>query len=99
MTYQQSNPFLAAAATVLGLGLKFIPVPKKSIHPDNIDEALKQFNRDFYLNVHLADGDADSDNEEPIEKLQVNSKWMPDQPPFDITQCLGNVEGAITRNF
>jgi hypothetical protein len=24
---------------------------------------------------------------------------MPDQPPFDITQHLGNFEGAITRNF
>ena len=97
LTTKKSIP--AAAATVLGLGLKFIPVPKKSIRPDDIDEALKQFDRDFYLNVHFADDNADSDNEEPIEKLQVNSKWMPDQPPFDITQRLGNFEGAITRNF
>jgi hypothetical protein len=51
------------------------------------------------LNVCFADDEADSDNEEPIEKLQVNSKWMPDQTPFDITQRLGDFEGAITRNF
>jgi hypothetical protein len=89
----------AAAATVLGLRLKFIPVPKKSIRLDDINEALKRFNRDFYLNVHFTDDDADSDSEEPIEKLQVNSKWMPDQPLFDITQRLSNFEGAITRNF
>ncbi len=77
-----------AAATVLNLGLKFIPVPKKSIRPDDINEALKQFDRDFYLNVHFANDDADSDNEEPIEKLQVNSKWMPDQPPLILLNVL-----------
>jgi hypothetical protein len=58
-----------------------------------------QFNRYFYLKVHFANDDADTDNEEPIEKLQVNSKWMPDQPPIEIIQHLGNFEGAITRNF
>jgi hypothetical protein len=89
----------ASAATVLGLGLKFIPIPKKSICPDDINEALKQFDRDLYLNVHYTNDDADSDNEETIEKLRVNSKWMPDQPPFDFNQRLGNFEGAITRNF
>jgi hypothetical protein len=83
LTTKKSIP--AAAATVLGLDLKFIPIPKKSICPDDIDEALKQFNRDFYLNVHFANDNANSDNEEPIENLQVNSKWMPNQPPFDIT--------------
>jgi hypothetical protein len=51
------------------------------------------------MKVHFIDDNADTNDEEPIEKLQVNSKWMPDQPPYDITQCLGNFEGAITRNF
>jgi hypothetical protein len=97
LTKKKSIP--AAAATVLSLGLKFIPVPKRSIGPDDIDEALKQFDRDFYLNIHFTDDNVDSDNEEPIEKLQVYSKWMPDQPPFDIAQRLGDFEGAITRNF
>jgi hypothetical protein len=97
LTTKKSIP--TVAATVLGLGLIFIPVPKKSIRPDDINGALKQFDRDFYLNVNFANDDADSDNEKPIEKLRVNSKWMPDLPPFDITQRLGNCEGAITRNF
>jgi hypothetical protein len=39
----------AAALTVLGFGLKFIPVPKKSIRQDDVDEAIKQFDCDFYL--------------------------------------------------
>ncbi len=86
LTTKKSIP--AAAATVVGLCLKLIPVPKKSIHPDDINEALKRFDRDFYLNVHFANDNADSDNEEPIAKLQVNRKWIPDQPPFDITQCV-----------
>ena len=60
LTKKKSIP--AAAATVLGLGLIFIPVPKKSIRPDDINGALKQFDRDFYLNVHFTDDNVDSDN-------------------------------------
>jgi hypothetical protein len=47
LTTKKSIP--AAAATVLGFGLKFIPVPKKSIKQDDVDEAIKRFDRDFYL--------------------------------------------------
>jgi hypothetical protein len=60
LTTKKSIP--AVAATVLSLGLKYIPVPKKSIRPDDINEALKQFDRDFYLNVHFTDDNVDSDN-------------------------------------
>ncbi len=89
----------AAASTVLGYGLKFISVPKKSIHQNDVDEAMKRFDRDFYLKVFFADYDYSSKDEEPIEKLRINSKWTPDQPPFKITQRLGDFEGAIFRNF
>jgi hypothetical protein len=89
----------AAASTILGFGLKFIPVPKKSIHQDDVDEAIKRFNRDFYLKVFFADDEYTSEDDEPIEKLRVNSKWTPDQPPFNITKRLGNFEAAILRNF
>jgi hypothetical protein len=37
LTTKKSIP--AAAATVLGFGLKFIPVPKKSIKRDEVDQA------------------------------------------------------------
>jgi len=79
LTTKKSIP--AAAATVLGFGLKIIPVPKKSINQDDINEAIKIFDRDFYLKVFFADSDNDSDDEEPIKKLQVYSVWKPDQPP------------------
>jgi hypothetical protein len=89
----------AAALTVLGFGLKFIPIPKKSIRQDDVGKAIKQFDRDFYLKVFFADNNNTSDDEEPIKKLRVTSNWMPDQPPFKITQWLGNFEGAMQRNF
>ncbi len=37
----------AAASTVLGFGLKFIPIPNKSIRQDDVDKAIKRFDRDF----------------------------------------------------
>ena len=98
LTTKKSIP--AAAATVLGFGLKFIPVPKKSIKQDDVDEAIKQFDRDFYLKVFFADSDDDDDDDEnPIEKLRVNSVWKPDQPPHKITQRIEEFEHAIDRNF
>jgi hypothetical protein len=79
-------------ATVLGFGLKFIPIPKKSIHQDDVDKAVKQFDQDFYLKVFFAINNKNLDNKEPIEKLQVNSVWKPDQPPHKITKCIGDLE-------
>jgi hypothetical protein len=97
LTTKESIP--PTAATVLGVGLKFIPVPKKSIHQNNVGKAIKRFDRDFYLKVFFANDDENSDDEEPIEKLQINSVWKPDQPPHKITQRIGDFEGAIERNF
>jgi hypothetical protein len=76
----------AAALTILGFGLKFIPIPKKTIRQDDINKFIKRFDHDFYLKVFYADDCNTSDYEEPIKKLRVTSKWMPDQPPFKITQ-------------
>ena len=90
LTAKKSIP--AVAVTVLGFGLKFIPIPKKSIKRNEVDQAIKQFDRDFYLKVFFANSEDDSDDEEPIEKLQINSMWMPDQPPHRITQCMGDFE-------
>jgi len=88
LTTKKSIP--AAAATVLGFGLKFIPVPKKSIKQDDVDEAIKRFDRDFYLKVFFADSDDDDDDEDPIKKLRVNSVWKPDQPPTKLLNASEN---------
>ncbi len=89
----------AAASTVLGFSLKFIPIRKESIRQDDIYKAIKWFERVYYLKAFFANSNNTSDNEEPIKKLRVTSKWMPDQPPVKITQQCGNFEGAIQRNF
>jgi hypothetical protein len=49
--------------------------------------------------VCFANDDYTSEDNEPIEKLRINSKWMPDQPPFKITQRIGNFKGAISCYF
>jgi hypothetical protein len=89
----------AAASIVLGYGMKFIPVPKKSIRQDDVDEAIKRFERDFFLKVFFADDEYTSEDDEPPEKLRISNNWMPDQPPLPITQRIGNFENAIYRNF
>jgi hypothetical protein len=66
LTSSKSIP--AAAATVHGFGLKFIPVPKKSCQ-DEVDKAIKRFDRNFYLKVHFADEEQDNEEEEAIDKL------------------------------
>jgi hypothetical protein len=93
LTSSKSIP--SAATSILGFGLKFIPVPKKSIRQTDVNEAIKRFDRNFYLEVHFADDNVEED-EESVKKLQVNSTWKPDQPPYKITQRLGQFEGAIS---
>ncbi len=65
-----------ATAFLLGLGLKFIPVPKKSLGLREIDEGIYHFNHDMFLKIHFAGDDKD---DVPYEKLQVRSTWKPDQ--------------------
>ncbi len=67
LTTKKSNP--AAAATDLSFGLKLIPIPKESIHQDEVDEAVKQFDQDFYQKFLFADKDTNLDDKEPIKKL------------------------------
>ena len=71
----------AAAAFLLGFRLKFIPVPKKSLRPNDIDEGIDRFNLCIFLKIHFAEDDKEN---EPYEKLRVKSTWKPDQPPFEI---------------
>jgi len=89
----------AAAACILENGLKFIPNPKKSIHRDNIDEAMRWFTWDAYLKVLFANKDATDEEDEEIEPLRVNSKWMPTAIPNNIASRVGNFDGAFTRHF
>ncbi len=86
LTTKKSIP--AAAATVLGFGLKFIPVPKKSILQYDVVEAVKQFDRDFYLKVFFANEDANSDDMEPIKNCESTVCGSPISPPTRLLNAL-----------
>jgi hypothetical protein len=62
LTSSKSIP--SAATSILGFGLKFIPVPKKSIRQTEVDEAIKRIDCDFYLKVHFANDDAEEDKDQ-----------------------------------
>ncbi len=85
-----------AAAFLLGLWLKFIPVPKKSLGLKGIDEGIDQFNRDMFLKIHFAGDDKD---DVPYEKLRVRSTWKPDQLPNKILSRLRKFECAMKKQF
>jgi hypothetical protein len=89
----------SVAAIILGFGLKFIPVSTKSIHQDDINKTIKQLGQDFYLKVFFANNNTNLVDEEPIEKLQVNSALKPVQPPHKFTKPIRDLEEAIKRNF
>ena len=98
-TFHDSTPgksLAVAAAFLLGFGLKFIPVPKKSLWPNDIKEGIDCFDLDMFLKIHFEEDDKE---DEPYEKLRVKSTWKPDQPPFKICQRLGNFECAMQRQF
>ena len=86
----------AAAAFLLGSGLKFIPIPKRSLQLNEIDEGINRFDRDMFLKIHFAGDDKD---DEPYKKLQVKSTWKSDQPPNKILSRLSKFECAMQKQF
>ena len=67
----------------MGNGFKFVITPKKSIKADEIRTSVERFSRIIALKAHFADDEQD-DNE--IDRLRVNSEWIPDDIPLDIQQ-------------
>jgi hypothetical protein len=86
----------AAAAFLLGFGLKFIPVPKKSLGLREIDEGIDCFDRDMFLKIHFA---GDDEDDIPYKKLRVKSTWKPDQPPNKILMRHSEFECAMKKQF
>ncbi len=89
---------LAAAQYLLGFGLKFIPVPKKLSRPIDIYQGIDRFDQDMFLKILFA-GDDNENNKQPHKKLQVKSKWLPDQPTLKILSRLSAFGNAMSRQF
>ena len=88
--------FPPAAASLLGLGHKYIIVPKKSLKSNDIDETTKRFIRDLYLKVHFAE---DDDEEDTISPLRVNSEWMPNDIPDEVRKRTIKFVDEVYRHF
>jgi hypothetical protein len=86
----------AAAALLLSFGLKFIPIPKKSLGLKEIDEGIDRFDCDMFLKIHFAGDDKDN---ETYKKPRVKSTWKPDQPPNKILSRLSKFECAMKKQF
>jgi hypothetical protein len=56
----------AATEFLLGFGMKFIQIPKKSLQPNDINEGIDCFDRDMFLKIQFARDDEDN---KPYEKL------------------------------
>lgn len=74
LTTNKSEPTDSRAT--LGLGLKFIPSPKKTSPAKQIESALSRFERNLWLKCFFA-GEEDEDSEHKSSKLYVKSKWTP----------------------
>ncbi len=85
-----------AAAFLLGFGLKFIPIPKKSLQLKDIDEGIDHFDHDMFLKIHFA---GDDEDDEPYEKLRVESTRKLDQPPNKILSRLSKFNCAMKKQF
>ncbi len=86
----------AAATFLLGFGLRFIPIPKKSLQLKEIDEGINRFDRDMFLKIYFA---GDEEDDEPNMKLRVKSTWKLDQPPNKILSRLSKFECAMKKQF
>ena len=84
-----------SASSILGNGLKFIPVPRMNTNLDDIGFTLKRLERDVQLKVFFADDDLEGNN--VIEPLRINSEWVPDSTPEDVKRRIESFASAIKR--
>jgi hypothetical protein len=84
LTNGRSMP--AAATSILGMGMKFIPTPQWTPHPDVVNESIDRFECDLGLKVFFA---GDEDITKTPEKLRVKSTWRAPLPPrrVDLRIC------------
>jgi len=90
-----------AAASLLGLGSKFIPNPSRTTTKRDMEGNISRLYRDVSLAAHFADSWAD-DNGAPrrkASKLYVKSDWQPPAPPQElygrVMSFIGAIEGAL----
>jgi len=92
LTTPGTIPF--SAASILGNGFKFVITPKKSIKMNEIRTCVERFSRIIDLKVHFSDGEQDNHT---IERLRVNSDWIPDDIPLEIQQRVSTFTAEVSH--
>ena len=82
---------------LLGLGLKFIPVPPINITQDDLARTLDRFERDIGLRIYFA-GDQSDDTYDPSE-LHKKSSWRAPLPPREIDSRLSTFQRELEKIF
>ena len=70
------------AHLLLGLGLKFIPIPKINISDESLDKTFSRFERDMGLKIFFS-GNQDDNSYDP-SALRSKSQWRAPLPPREI---------------
>jgi hypothetical protein len=95
LTWDQALP--PTAASLLGLGLKFIPMPKTLPSAVDITPSLNCIKRDINLKTFFAGWSDDED----YSVLRAKSIWQPPLPPqrigLQVTSFIKNLQGLFAR--
>lgn len=82
---------------LLGLGLKFIPVPSINITRDAVDRSLSRFERDINLRIFFS-GDENDTSYDP-KALRGKSSWRAPIPPREIDNRICRFQKGIEEIF
>lgn len=94
------NILPASAASVIGLGLKFIPTPKFSPSSKDVTLASDRLERDLSLRIHFAGDDGPSSfDPSSSSKCRLNSTWQPPLPPREIDSRLQRFTRSVKSLF
>ena len=93
----KNNELPTNANQLLGLGLKFIPIPDINITEQELDQSNARFERDMGLKVFFA-GDDDDASYNP-KTLRVKSSWRAPLPPTEIDTRICRFQKEISKQF
>ena len=93
----ENNELPSDTNRLLGLGLKFIPIPPVNITRDDLSHSLDRFERDIGLRVHFA-GDQSDDTYDPSE-LHKKSSWRAPIPPREIDCRISTFQKELEKIF
>ncbi len=93
----ENNELPTNSNQLLGLGLKFIPVPDINITTHELEQSNARFERDMGLKVFFA-GDDDDTLYDP-KALRAKSSWRAPLPPTEIDNRICRFQKEISMTF